>query len=87
MDQLLLNHAIPAMDEAAHQEAKKWPSPVAQSTPQNHITDSVSNATPVICIGHNREMPDLKLTAIDTNALPWEERPTKRSAARSIART
>ena len=24
--------------------------------------------------GHNREIPDVKLTAIDSNALPWEER-------------
>jgi len=28
--------------------------------------------------GHNREMPDVKLTAIDSNALPWEERPNEK---------
>jgi quercetin dioxygenase-like cupin family protein len=27
---------------------------------------------------HNREMPDAKLTAIDSNALPWEERPNEK---------
>ncbi len=27
---------------------------------------------------HNQEMPDLKLTAVDSNALPWEERPNEK---------
>lgn len=27
---------------------------------------------------HNQEMPDLKLTVIDSNALPWEERPNEK---------
>jgi len=28
--------------------------------------------------GHNREMPDDKLITIDSNALPWEERPNEK---------
>jgi quercetin dioxygenase-like cupin family protein len=45
--------------------------------PRRHAFDGrFSGFWPVGC--DNQEMPDLKLTVIDSNALPWEERPNEK---------
>jgi len=40
-----------------------------------HLRSSLGREPESVLIRHNREMPPQKLTAIDSNALPWEERP------------